>query len=121
MHIPAYRATEIESRQHRFHAATPAERKARRKRFIEAALTVALVAAVAVCGWQLNKASFPSSGGVPPAGASPVLTPETAPVRWQRKDFAPTPVRVAPASTTARRGFRKSPAPGSVSRKGASK
>ena len=100
--IPAYRQTEIESRQHRFHVTTPAERKASRKRFCEAALIVVLFAAVLACGvYELSS----QPGAVPNQTAAPgVLTPENAPVRWQRKYFPPKPVKA-----------KRNPSPASVS------
>ena len=85
--IHCHRASVIAERRHRFNVTTPSERKARRKRFTDAALLVAVFAAVAVCGVF----SLPSQpGAVPNQIAAPgVITPDNAPVKWQKKDFPP--------------------------------
>ena len=108
MDIPAYRLTEIESRQHRFQLPTPAERKARRKRFCEAVLIIVGLGAFAACFYELSSRT---GAALQPA---PVITADNSPVRWQRKDFQPnpSPASVSQATTITRRGFRKSPAPG---------
>lgn len=127
--IHCHRASVIEERRHRFNVTTPAERQARRKRFAEAGLTCAIIAAVAMCGvFSLSHRPGAINSQVAPGAP---LTAENAPVRWQRKDFPAKPVkakqnpssgRVPPSTANARRGDQFSPASGiGVKRKGASK
>lgn len=113
------RQAEIAARRHQFKVTTPAERKALRKRYAEAALTVALVAAVAACGYQTLSSPNPGADPDISSRAGALLTAENAPVILQSKNSRTTKTaRVAPEKRAARRGASdNSPAPGSVSKR----